>query len=589
MIIHSHKEKLNEIGKQLAKVAADYHNSTAEDSIALALNRVNAHKFYVTVAGEFSNGKTTLVNALLGANELPVSAGANSSRILEIHYGKEKKLNVIASNQKTPTEIDKLSELVTDFSREKFDLEFFYPCEFCQDGVVIVDTPGLQDIMKRRVEVTYKYIPKTDALIFVVDASSEIRESEYRFLEEMLTKSMLSKLIIVVNKIDILPGEDECEAFLKNIERRMKELFHEEVHVCGLSSLNALKGILKGDDRLISKSRWIKFKTYLLNFLENDRYDAMVKTGASCLKIQCASLKNYLSTMKQAIGWDESSYRQKADEIGKKIKVSDELLIKEEATFAEKLEYERQRFSSGFKTWILDNFLYQFIEKLKKLDRNDLSSENVKVLLESHISEKLETTAQEFAKAIKKISQNYGETILSHLTDTQKGIVEIVLSHTDIKGSFIAKIPPIVIVGVITFIAYQCLGIIEIIIGILGAGKLGNVIKLPKVFEFIEHGQRDIALKKIRESLKDNLPKIAEKFDEELNTVCQNIRKEISERIAESGEASVSSLSKAIDDMEKERQTANLNVNVKCEKIEKDIQTLVLCDKQLDELLLHEA
>ena len=45
------------------------------------------------------------------------------------------------------------------------------PAPFLKNGVTVVDTPGVNDINEQRADITYGYIPRADAAVFLLDAS----------------------------------------------------------------------------------------------------------------------------------------------------------------------------------------------------------------------------------------------------------------------------------------------------------------------------------------------------------------------------------------------------------------------------------
>ena len=77
-----------------------------------------------------------------------------------------------------------------------------------QNRLTIVDTPGVNDINEQRAEITYGYLPRADAAVFLLDATQILTASERQFLEERILRSTRDRLIFVVAKADLL---DEAE------------------------------------------------------------------------------------------------------------------------------------------------------------------------------------------------------------------------------------------------------------------------------------------------------------------------------------------------------------------------------------------
>ena len=84
----------------------------------------------------------------------------------------------------------------------------YYPCKFCQNGVDIVDTPGLNDD-ERMTRITEEIIPKLDVVIMVLVPDNPFSISEADFVLNKLMTSDLGRLLFLVNKIDtVRPASD---------------------------------------------------------------------------------------------------------------------------------------------------------------------------------------------------------------------------------------------------------------------------------------------------------------------------------------------------------------------------------------------
>ena len=92
-------------------------------------------------------------------------------------------------------------------------LEVGYPAQLLKERILLVDTPGVNDLSLQRADITYSYIPRADAVLFLLDAGQILKESERVFLQEKLLKASRDKIIFVITKWDILNTEERAEAF----------------------------------------------------------------------------------------------------------------------------------------------------------------------------------------------------------------------------------------------------------------------------------------------------------------------------------------------------------------------------------------
>lgn len=207
------------------------------------VKKVEADRFHLVVLGEFNHGKTTFVNALLGASVLPVGVTPTTAVIHHIEYADEPRASIVlASGAREPIAIEdlRLFTATSDTHNEPVaHLEIGHPAAALRD-VVLVDTPGVNDLSLQRAEVTYGYIPRADAVLFLLDAGQILKESERVFLESKLIANARDKIVFVINKADILTA-DEREEAMRYAKAHLGKIIPSPV-VFFLSSQKALAG-----------------------------------------------------------------------------------------------------------------------------------------------------------------------------------------------------------------------------------------------------------------------------------------------------------------------------------------------------------
>ena len=107
-------------------------------------------------------------------------------------------------------------------------VELGYPSDILKDNVVLVDTPGVNDLNEQRAEVTYGYVPRADAVLFLLDAGQALKDSERVFLGSHILDGTRERLIFVLGKMDLL-NDDELAFYdaLANNEASVRELGDE--------------------------------------------------------------------------------------------------------------------------------------------------------------------------------------------------------------------------------------------------------------------------------------------------------------------------------------------------------------------------
>src|SRR5208283_6171140 len=119
-------------------------------------------------------------------------------------------------------------------------LEVGVPAQLLKERILLVDTPGVNDLSLQRADITYSYIPRADAVLFLLDAGQILKESERVFLNDKLLKASRDKIVFVITKWDLLSPEEQREA-LAYAKNHLSTLVKDPV-VFPVSSETALGG-----------------------------------------------------------------------------------------------------------------------------------------------------------------------------------------------------------------------------------------------------------------------------------------------------------------------------------------------------------
>lgn len=223
--------------------------------------------FTVVVLGEFKRGKSTFVNALIGEDILPTDILPTTATINALMYSEEKRIEIVKNDGTTKEGTfskEYLSQFSVDGTVNPNDIQFINigcPAAMLENNVVIVDTPGVSDINEQRVQVTYDFIPKANAVIFLLDATSPLKQSEKEFIEQHLLQESIDKILFIANKYDYIDEEENGDV-VSVIQRRLQKAFEKsvspeilkQIRVLPLSAQWALDGITKHDAELIEDS-----------------------------------------------------------------------------------------------------------------------------------------------------------------------------------------------------------------------------------------------------------------------------------------------------------------------------------------------
>ncbi len=337
----SNKEQKKELVSNinmLMDVAGNNNYRDIKKRLNEYLKKIEDDKFIITVIGEIKRGKSTLINTLIGEDILPTDVIPTTATINLIKYGTEPKITIRKSDNSTQTlpfnkkEMEKYTGLV-DFDPKTIKyIEIEYPKEFLQNGILLVDTPGVNELSNQRMEVTYGYIPISDACIFLINAQQAISRTEMTFLNESVLKSSLSKIFFVVNRIDKI-DEDEIEEFKEDIKEKLKENLNADERVYFLSSSMGLKAKLDNNAELLKESGFSTFEDDLISFVLSDK---KVDTQISNMKKQ---KQIFIDEILNSIKFDIDTLNKPSDELIKMLENLKNIKVQKEEIFSKLMIY----------------------------------------------------------------------------------------------------------------------------------------------------------------------------------------------------------------------------------------------------------
>jgi small GTP-binding protein len=226
--------------------------------------------FMLVVAGEFNAGKSSLVNALLGERVMPEGVTPTTDRVTLITYGPEASESSDGPNVVRRT----------------------YPNPLL-DAVAFVDTPGTNAIVAKHQELSERFVPRADLVVFVTSADRPFTQSERTFLE--LIASWGRKVIMVVNKFDILEQEDERRKVLDYVRENAREtLGVNSVEVFGVSARLGLAARQAKDEAAYAASGMIPLEKAIAGRLGTDRVKLKL---ASPLGVAAHAANQYLTVL----------------------------------------------------------------------------------------------------------------------------------------------------------------------------------------------------------------------------------------------------------------------------------------------------
>lgn len=190
-----------------------------------ALARLQDPSIRVIVVGEFKQGKSKLINALVNAPVCPVDDDVATSTPTIVRYGEPASAAILvpaADNaggegnnlERQPIDLADLPEFVSEHGnpgnrRNLVAAEVCLPRKLLTGGLTIIDTPGVGGMGSTHTLTTLTALPTADAMLLVSDASQEYTEPEMRFLRQAMR--ITPSVAAVLSKTDLYPDWRQVE------------------------------------------------------------------------------------------------------------------------------------------------------------------------------------------------------------------------------------------------------------------------------------------------------------------------------------------------------------------------------------------
>lgn len=233
-------------------------------SLHAARTRLARGRFVLAVVGEFSSGKSYLLNALLGKfGLLATDINPSTATITELEHGRSDEATAYyedGRNERVP--IDSLGKFVaTNEADAPQRVVVKTDSPFLQRGFVVADTPGLASINPAHRRATLQFLPGADAVLYLIDTQQPFSEGDASFLG--IIRQHIDTIFIVQTKIDLWaqPQSDGRTAWEHANERiaRLAALHAPGTYVYALSARDYVEGTLASDASAVERSRFLAF------------------------------------------------------------------------------------------------------------------------------------------------------------------------------------------------------------------------------------------------------------------------------------------------------------------------------------------
>ncbi len=281
--------------------------------------RLESNVFNLVVMGEFKRGKSSVINALIGDDVLPVGVVPLTAIATILEYGEEPAIRILFQDG-TETQAD--VRALWDFATEKgnpnnekgvSEVHVSWPSPWLRSGVRLIDTPGIGSVHQHNSAVTYGLLPRADAVLLVLSVDQPIGQVEYDFLKQV--QDYAGRIFFLLNKTDLLTAADltESQAFTSQV---IEEAMSCPATLFPFSARLALAGRKNDSAEQLAQSGFTAFTEALKLFLAQDKGNALVASLARGLLrlLSQTTFSTELTLSSLAIPVDELRHKVEAFE-----------------------------------------------------------------------------------------------------------------------------------------------------------------------------------------------------------------------------------------------------------------------------------
>jgi len=343
MMYQHHKQNILQIYDRAITLARTLKESKIQKRLEAEQEHLSEGKLFVVVCGEFKQGKSNLLNALLNEENLfPVDVDITTNLISTITYAPQEKFSVVFDDTRkekiTQISRDQIPDYVTEQKNQRNQkkaqmLVIEAPNPQLKAGLVFVDTPGTGSLNSEHTKISYGFIPYADAVLFVSDVQAPLTTNELDFIKERIFRHC-QRLIFVVTKIDIIANYQEIVE--SNRKKLAETLDHspEAIKIIPVSSQNKLHYCHSQDEEDLEDSNFEELENTIWQLVTEER-------GQILLMKALTELQQATSEMKAPVKAEWEAYQEQSQqELERLEKDIEEAQQQREKLLEEKAEWQ---------------------------------------------------------------------------------------------------------------------------------------------------------------------------------------------------------------------------------------------------------
>lgn len=269
-------EKLHNIANYLG-----LNNIVSElETIDIRSKQENAN-LILPLVGEFSSGKTTLINALTDSKKLETATKPTTATIYEVHFGCESCHAKIFAEDGSLQEVNDIATLKNDVLADAKVVTVFDTSKRVPSTTILVDTPGLSSPNPKHKQTLVNFLPKADGILLVTDINQGLTKSLTDFVKIMNLSKKPIYIIISQCKTKAQSEVDAQRRYIKeNSDISVKDIICTSAKEDELQEFYALMDTIQKDKKRILQQVDNQRLNNIVNLLK-ERIDELMSSSSS--------------------------------------------------------------------------------------------------------------------------------------------------------------------------------------------------------------------------------------------------------------------------------------------------------------------
>jgi ethanolamine utilization protein EutP (predicted NTPase) len=299
----------------LRSVASALQQPDCEAALAAAQGARSRGLLRVAVIGQFKRGKSTLLNALIGRETLPSGVLPLTTVPTEVLDGPGELIVDLGSTGTAVEPLDALAEFVTearnpDNGRGVRRVQVRVPLPAWARDVVFIDSPGIGSAHDQATGAAHRILAEVDAAILVLSPDPPVSRAELEFVREAHT--FASKLFVVINKADLLPGDARSALtdYTRRVLRERAGLADPRVYL--LSARNVLHARLGSPSFEPEDEGWATLVSDLDRYLGRDRRTSVLEVERQQIALYAGRLRGIAALNLKSLAMSDREFERAA-------------------------------------------------------------------------------------------------------------------------------------------------------------------------------------------------------------------------------------------------------------------------------------